>query len=538
MSGAPLHAGCEQDCLPKRKQRVLVFIVAYNAERTIATVLTRIPETLFETYDVEVLVIDDCSRDETFLRGHEVQAKNQLPCAVRVLFNPVNQGYGGNQKIGFHYAIEEKFDFVALVHGDGQYAPECLPQLLAPLASGECDAVFGSRMMTKGAALKGGMPFYKYVGNKLLTRIQNRLLRTHLSEFHSGYRVYSTQALRRVPFSLNTNDFHFDTEIIIQLVIAGMRIREVSIPTYYGDEICHVDGLRYAWHVVLTTLQARVQELGIFYDRKFDCGPPVQGSNRHALKLGYASPHTFVLDSVEPGTRVLLLGCDGGQLGQELRKRGRTVTGLDAQPLGPGVELDHFIRHDLNARPLPVDLADYDVVLALDVVEHLASPEAFAEGLYETAKFASGTRLIVSTGNVASIWTRIGLILGQFNYSKRGILDITHTRLFTFTTLCRLFEQAGFETLRVRGIPAPFPLVFQHGWLPRVLLKANEWLIAIRRSLFSYQVLVVLRPRPSLPYLLLRAHEGAQRKIREESSPKGSSVSEASLGLARTTVER
>src|SRR4029453_10896786 len=143
----------------------------------------------------------------------------KLPFALTVLFNPENQGYGGNQKIGFHYAIEKGFDFVALIHGDGQYAPECLPELIEPLASRQADAVFGSRMMRKADARRGGMPLYKFVGNRILTSVENPLLRTNLSEWHSGYRVYSTDALRRIPFHLNSSVFHFDTEIIIQLLV-------------------------------------------------------------------------------------------------------------------------------------------------------------------------------------------------------------------------------------------------------------------------------------------------------------------------------
>jgi glycosyltransferase involved in cell wall biosynthesis len=179
------------------KPRLLVFIVAYNAERTIADVLTRIPRELADEYSVEVLVIDDSSGDTTFERGEEIRRSESLPFTLHVLYNPVNQGYGGNQKIGFHFAVERDFDFVALVHGDGQYAPECLPELVRPLADGQADAVFGSRMLEGGGALRGGMPLYKFVGNKILTTTQNRLLHAHLSEFHSGYRVYSVDALRR-----------------------------------------------------------------------------------------------------------------------------------------------------------------------------------------------------------------------------------------------------------------------------------------------------------------------------------------------------
>src|SRR5208283_1327195 len=162
------------DCKSRpMKQRVLVFIVAYNAQATIKDVVRRIPRSLGDKYDVEVLIIDDASQDATFEVGHRLSLDQTGPLKLRVLFNPVNQGYGGNQKLGYHYAIENGFDFVALVHGDGQYAPECLPDLLEPLSKGEADAVFGSRMLTPRAALRGGMPMYKYVGNKILTWLEN-----------------------------------------------------------------------------------------------------------------------------------------------------------------------------------------------------------------------------------------------------------------------------------------------------------------------------------------------------------------------------
>ncbi len=212
------------------KPKLLILIVAYNAEKTIQSVLARVPPSIADQYDVEVLVIDDASTDETFERGHEVVSNGSFPFPLTVLFNPVNQGYGGNQKIGYFYAIKNGFDFVALVHGDGQYAPECLPDLLRPLRDGEAAASFGSRMMEHGAARKGGMPLYKFVGNRILSTFENRMLRTSLTEFHSGYRVYAVKALKCVPFAQNTNDFHFDTEIIIQFVLAGLHIVERPSP--------------------------------------------------------------------------------------------------------------------------------------------------------------------------------------------------------------------------------------------------------------------------------------------------------------------
>ena len=220
-----------------RPHKLLIFIVAYNAESTLLKVLERIPEKLFSNFETEVLVIDDASADSTYEVGKS-KADEWTRCKLTVLQNPKNQGYGGNQKLGYEYAIRNGFDSVALLHGDGQYAPEKLPDLMQPIADGDADAVFGSRMMIRGGALKGGMPFYKYAGNKILTTFQNSVLGTSLTEFHSGFRAYCVRVLEKIPFQLNSNDFHFDTDIIIQLVMGNHRIVEIPMPTYYGDEVC------------------------------------------------------------------------------------------------------------------------------------------------------------------------------------------------------------------------------------------------------------------------------------------------------------
>jgi len=488
------------------KPRLLVLIVAYNAEKNIAAVLARVPASLAEGYHVEVLVLDDSSQDGTFEKSRDAQ--QDVPFPVHVLFNPVNQGYGGNQKIGYHFAIEREFDFVALLHGDGQYAPECLPDLVRPLRDGEADAVFGSRMLVPSAARRGGMPLYKYFGNKILTRFQNLMLGSSLSEFHSGYRVYSVAALRKIPFALNTNDFHFDTEIIIQLMIAQQRLHELPIPTYYGDEICRVNGLRYAVDVALSVLVARCQRLGVLYDRRFDCDPTTIENLHYQPKLDFPSPHSAALDTVRPGARVIDLGCAGGYVGAALRqRRGCQVTGVDKYPLASGVDLDAFIRHDLNDGLPRVDFRNYDYVLILDVIEHLSAPEAFVEQLRDALTLAPTTTLLVSTANIGFFVNRLMLMLGQFNYGKRGILDLTHSRLFTFASFRRLFEQGGFRVRAMQGIPGPFVLIFGVGLFGRMVMALNRGLMRIARGLFSYQMFFVVEPQPSLEYLLQSAQD-------------------------------
>jgi glycosyltransferase involved in cell wall biosynthesis len=236
-----------------RTPRIAIFVVAYNAESTLRAVLQRIPEDLLVKVE-EVFVFDDASQDRTYDVGRAYQ-RDPAGRKLAIYRNPVNLMYGGNQQRGYRYAIERGFDFVVLLHGDGQYAPEVMQELLAPLEKGEADMVMGSRMMIQGAALKGNMPLYKYVGNKILTWIENTLVGCQLTEFHSGYRAYSVAALRTIPLCSLTTNWHFDTQIILEFLKRDYRVEEVPIPTYYGDEICHVNGIAYALNCIRETLE-------------------------------------------------------------------------------------------------------------------------------------------------------------------------------------------------------------------------------------------------------------------------------------------
>ena len=235
----------------KTQPSIGIFIINYNAVNHLIDTIKRIPAEVYEQVQ-EIFVVDDCSTDNSYYAAVGFKHENKME-KLTIHRNHKNQGYGGNQKVGYTYAIERGFDMVALVHGDGQYAPEALPELLKPLISNKADMVFGSRMSERGKALKGGMPLYKYLGNKILTFLQNRLSGLNLSEYHSGYRLYSTKALKDIPYQSFTNTWHFDTEIILALAERGKKIVELPIPTYYGDEICHVNGIPYAIHCILTS---------------------------------------------------------------------------------------------------------------------------------------------------------------------------------------------------------------------------------------------------------------------------------------------
>jgi glycosyltransferase involved in cell wall biosynthesis len=479
-------------------KRLLIFVVAYNAETTLEKVLSRIPKGLHNG-DVEILVIDDSSIDNTFAKGLGYE-QGSSEFRVTVLRTPENQGYGGNQKLGYRYAIDNGFDLVALIHGDGQYAPEKLPELLAPIITGDTDAVLGSRMINKRAALRGGMPFYKWLGNQILTALQNSILNARLSEFHSGYRVYSTQALAQIPFDRNTNDFHFDTEIIIQLLLKNLRITELAIPTFYGDEICYVNGLKYAWNIFKTTLRARLCRLQLFYDRRYD----VQSNEEvYGLKLGFDSSHSMAVDAARPGGKILDVGCGQGRVAAELAKKGCRVTGLDrhAPDRAFASKSIDFIRWDLDREEFPVNVSEFDQIFLLDIVEHLKDPARFMDEL----RFATGCKrpeIILTTANIGFFATRLMLLLGQFNYGKKGILDVTHTHLFTFRSIRELLNQSGYKIVEVRGIPAPFPIALGSKFVARLLVRINSALIWLSKGFFAYQIFVRAEARPTVNNLL------------------------------------
>lgn len=478
------------------RPRLLIFIPAFEAALHIEWVISRIPHNLAENFDPYVLVIDDASSDATAALAQRALERSKCPYEFTVLANPRNRGYGGNQKLGYQYAIDRGFDVVVMVHGDGQYPPESTEELAsAALRTG---AAFGSRFGVKGDAVKGGMPRYKWIGNRVLTTLQNWFLHTDLTEFHSGFRAYTTAALRKIPFSINSDDFHFDTEIFIQLNRAGVAIGEINIPTHYGTEECRVNGVSYAVHVMLETFKSALHDKGLFYEMKLD----VKGSQPgYESKLTFDSPSTRVSAAVIPHSTVLDLGCSSGHLAVQLAEQGCTVIGVDLEEPSDSSAFTEFYERDLNDG-VPEIEGTVDVVLMLDVIEHLASPEQFVRQLSDFCAEHRVSQVFVSTGNVAFIIQRLALMVGQFNYGARGILDMTHTRLFTFRTIKRLFRQSGFVIERTQGIPVPVPLAIGSNGMSTALMTLNRALIRVAPRLFSYQILLQMRPPAQLAQLL------------------------------------
>jgi glycosyltransferase involved in cell wall biosynthesis len=475
-------------------KRIGILVVAYNAASTLATVLDRIPES-FRPRISKILVGDDASQDSTHLvaLGYQ-QLTTDLP--LEVIRHPRNLGYGGNQKAGYRWAIEHDLDIVVLLHADGQYAPESLPDMVAPLEAGEADAVFGSRMLDPGAARRGGMPLYKLVGNRILTTVENAAAGTALSEWHSGYRAYSVDALRDVPFDRNHDDFDFDTQIIVQFLEAGKRIAEIPIPTFYGDEICHVNGLGYARDVTRDVLRYRAHKMG------FGSGELAFASDAYELKEASGTSHDVVVRWLRdrPAGRILDLGCSDGVLAERLRGSGHHVTGVDLIAHdGVKERVDRFVEADLDQGVPPEVEGPFDVVLAADVLEHVRRPDRILDQI--RGLLAPGGSLVVSVPNFGHWYPRARVVLGRFDYDRRGILDRDHLRFFTRASFERLAGRSGFEVARRTSTGLPFEVVSRGGdvaagagRLATTLAKVDRAATRVRPQLFAYQFLYELRP--------------------------------------------
>ena len=225
-------------------QKIIVVMPAYNASSTIGSVLERIPPSLMKNL-FQIIIVNDGSADDT---GIVIEGLKETYKKIRILTHPKNKGYGAAQKTGFEEAVKEGADIGVLLHSDGQYAPEIMHTLLDPFEHGY-DVVQGSRMLA-GGALKGGMPLYKYLGNKFLTFLENLAYGLNMAEYHSGYMLYSKRALENIPFEKLSNTFHFDGEMLLMAAKKKLRVKEIPIPTRYSTEKSHLNPFTYGIDVL------------------------------------------------------------------------------------------------------------------------------------------------------------------------------------------------------------------------------------------------------------------------------------------------
>ncbi len=238
---------------PKRGRKVIVVMPAYNAEKTLQRTLDDIPMDWVD----EIILVDDGSRDGTVALARSL--------GLRVFVHEKNKGYGGNQKTCYTEAMKRGGEIMVMVHPDHQYDPTVIPQLIQPLLDGACDAMFGSRMLG-GRPMEGGMPKWKYLANIFLTAVENAAFYMYLTEYHSGLRAYTRRYLETVNFMADSDDFVFDSEIIAQGVLRGLRIREIPIETRYFEEASQIGigrSIVYGLSILKTLIKFKLHKKGL-----------------------------------------------------------------------------------------------------------------------------------------------------------------------------------------------------------------------------------------------------------------------------------
>ena len=487
MSESP-SAESPREPFSAKGKRLGVFVISYNAELLIQETLRRIPEEIWREVEV-VYVVDDCSMDETTRKAMEYPD----PHGKLVVFrNRTNRRYGGNQKFGYQYAIDRGLDAVIMLHGDGQYAPEMLPDLFRPLVDGDADVVIGSRMINRRDALQGGMPKYKFVANIFLTWAENLLSGLSMSEFHSGYRGYRTRFLRQVPLWDNSDEWHFDTHILFQAKQAGATIRELPIPTRYGDEVCHVNGIAYGLNCLQSALLFRLHRWGLVRLNRYDIAPRSLVDSRK-LDDPYSS-HSLILRRLRQmklhGDQALDLGFGCAAIASSLRQDGVILDGIDRDPRAiaeSGTLFRRVFPDDLN-RLDDIPLQEkYDIVLAADILQFLVDPADFLSRLKK--HLVKGGILAVSLPNVVNLQTRLRVLFGRFPLHHRGILEEQALHFYTLDSMRQLLTRAGWkvEKTEVTSIPLTlaFPFLRRRRWRPPLWICRG--LTLAFKGLFAYQ---------------------------------------------------
>jgi glycosyltransferase involved in cell wall biosynthesis len=241
-------------------KNIVVVMPAYNAAKTLKQTYDELPHNIID----EVVLVDDHSSDQTAELAHSIGINH-------IIVHDTNLGYGGNQKTCYRYALEIGADIVIMVHPDYQYTPKLCTAMASLIAEGVYECVLGSRILGIGA-LKGGMPLYKYIANRLLTLFQNLLLKYKLSEYHTGYRAFSKTLIEQLSLDSNDDDFIFDNQMLLQIIYKGHNIGEITCPTLYMNESSSISltrSIKYGLGVIKTTLEFKLAKANLIKSHRF-----------------------------------------------------------------------------------------------------------------------------------------------------------------------------------------------------------------------------------------------------------------------------
>jgi 2-polyprenyl-3-methyl-5-hydroxy-6-metoxy-1,4-benzoquinol methylase len=442
--------------------------------------LDRVPDGVEERIEEIVVVLDgpdpkDVERFEALRTRHGALVLHRTPR---------NSGSGGARKSAFEYALARGFDRVVVMRGDGSHPPELLEQLLAAVREREAPLVVAAR----SGSVSGSGSWLARAVRPLVSGVPNRILGLRLRDYASGFRVYSVESLRLIPFQLNSNDDAFDMELLIQYRALGAPSREVVVAPSWEEHAGIGDAIARFLRRCRSALGYRLHQLHATRRGRYF----VDEGIHYTLKLSPTASHMQIVETLSPESFVLDLGCSQGLLARPLQDRGVRVVGVDT---GSGeqlvAELEQYFQRDLE-EPLEIPFGRvFDAVVVSDVIEHVIQRPVLLRSVRRYLK--EGGRLIISTPNVALWFYRLSLLVGRFEYGPRGVLDETHVHLFTRATFRREVEGAGFRIVGERVTALPFEVVLRstgRSRLVRTLAGAYHVAARVWPEMFAYQFIL------------------------------------------------
>ncbi|MBW2280778.1 MAG: methyltransferase domain-containing protein [Deltaproteobacteria bacterium] len=450
--------------------RIGLFLFECQDAELLRQTLERVPDAAIDWIEEIVVVLADPEADVQ-LEPVEQRGGREVP--VRIHRPPRASGYGATRREAFEYALRRGFDHAVVMRGDGLHPPERLPDLLYP-------ALLEGHPLVVLSRITGLSPVHRTAA-----AFQGRLLGTRLHDYLSGFRLYSADLLRCVPFQLDAEERGFDVEILIQCRALGISAHEARVPELWREPDPPGGALAHALRACWMAVEYRLHQLHVTRDGRYMVDP----GTHYTFKQSPSGSHVQIVEAIQPGSEVLDLGCSQGLLTRPLRAKGVRVTGVDiCPPERWAEEMDAYFERDLEM-PLELPVArKFDYVIVADVIEHVRERAQLLRSVRRYLK--EDGRMLISTPNIALWFYRLSLLAGRFEYGPRGVLDYTHVHLYTKASFRREVERAGFRVLRERVTSLPFEVVFRSTGRSRFIRAITATYHAAARlwpQMFAYQ---------------------------------------------------
>ncbi|MBI5185053.1 MAG: methyltransferase domain-containing protein [Nitrospinae bacterium] len=469
----------------------LIAIRATENEKLFSCILIGLPREIINSKTFHILLIDDTFNDNIYKTACSWTNKNGVK-NITILKLHQKQGYGDALKICFNFSLENNFDMVSVVTADEKSDPGIVVDLSKKIQESNMDVLCVNFFNNHERKINSHNRIFALF-KALFPSWANRIFNVYVPIFFSDYRFYSTKFLKTIPFEMNSHNYYFDFEIILQALHSSAMIDSVPVPIPCNKKMVSYS-FKDCFYFFKLLIQFKFQQWGLFVSLKY----PYSAKKIYKDKTGFRHSTHFIVTEYLSNKffnefSILDIGCGSGAMAKSLKSHQGKITGIDLfEPEeNPFFE---FRKMDLANDLWDEDISKYDVVLMLDILEHLPKPEEFLLEVRKRMKSMAVPDVIISVPNIGFLIVRLNLLFGIFNYADRGILDISHKRFFTLKSMKRLLKETGYEIHKIQGVGIPFQL-FGENWFFRGFSKLSSFFAQILPSIFAFQFLFYAKPK-------------------------------------------